>query len=108
MKEALGTLFMALLMVILQIFVAAWGYQVFWNDVVLNVWQSISAADVVNTMKIGYGACLAIAAGVGLLYRQSGDGEKKNISEACGVAITKMFTKIIMIGFTLLIATIVF
>jgi hypothetical protein len=43
-----------------------------------------------------------------LIYRQSGDGEKKNISEACGAAITKMFTKIIMIGFTLLIASIVF
>ena len=107
MKEALGTVFVALLMVILQIFVAAWGYQVFWNNVVLNVWQSISTGDVVNTMKIGYGACLAIAAGVGLLYRNQ-SGEKMNISEAFGVVITKMFTKIIMIGFTLLIASIVF
>lgn len=106
MKEALGTVFVALLMVIMQIFVTAWGYQVFWNDVALNVWQSITAGDIVS-MKIGYGACLAIAAGVGLLYRNQ-SGEKMNISEAFGVVITKMVTKMIMIGVTLLIASIVF
>ena len=37
--------------------VNAFGYQVFWNEVVLNIWQLFSTGDIINTMRI-YGACM--------------------------------------------------
>ena len=38
-----------LLLVITVNFVSAWSYQVFWNEVVLNIWQLFTTEDVLNT-----------------------------------------------------------
>lgn len=106
--KALGELVFALFMVFLSAFVVAWGYQVFWNEVVLNVWQSFASGDVISTMRISYGACLAIAVGIGLIYQKKAEEKTKDIKEAAGLIFGKIFTRIIMIGVTLLVVSIVF
>lgn len=99
---------MAIVMVFLAAFVTAWGYQVFWNEVVLNVWQLFASGDVISTMRISYGACLVIAVGIGLIYQRQAEEKTKDIKEAAALIMGKVFARIIMIGLTLLVATIVF
>lgn len=106
--KALGELVFALIMVFLSAFVVAWGYQVFWNEVVLNVWQMFASGDVISTMRVSYGACLAIAVGIGLIYQKEAKEKTKDIKEAAGLIFGKIFTRIIMIGVTLLVVSIVF
>lgn len=91
------------------VFVDAWGFQVFWNDIVLNVWQMLSSGDVLNTMNIKYGAFVAISVGLGMLKINDNDtGIKKNPEEAISMATTKIFAKLTMIGIALLVVSIVF
>lgn len=106
MGKAIGELIAAMLMVVLTAIVIAWGYQVFWNDVVLNVWQLYTSNDVLTTMKIPYGACLAIAFGVAMIRKHS--NEKLPVWEAIGKTLSKLIVKVIMIGVTLWVVSIVF
>lgn len=89
------------------IVVTAWGYQVFWNEVVLNVWQLYTTNDVINTMNVSYSTCVAIVVGLGLIKRSNPDKDKdfeKMISDAVG----NILTKLIWIGVLLLIVSIIF
>lgn len=108
MTKVFGEFILAIVMVFLAAFVTAWGYQVFWNDVVLNVWQLFASGDVVNTLRISYGACLVIAVGIGLLYQKQAEEKADDIKEAIALIMGKVLSRIIMIGLTLLMATIVF
>lgn len=96
----------AILLSFVAIFVNALGYQILWNDVVLNVWEIFSAGTVPTTLT--YGVCVVIAVAVGLLRvgkKKSEDKEFKTcVSEACSA----IFTKLILIGATLLVAGIIF
>lgn len=105
--KVLGDLFLGIMLIFVSAFVVAWGYQVFWNEVVLNVWQMFTSGDVINTMRISYGACLAIAIGLGLIYQKKAE-EKMTFKEAATLIIAKSFTRIIMISLTLLVTSIVF
>ena len=103
------TLLGVLLIAISMDFVTAWGLQVFWNHLVLNIWQLFTTVDVVNTMQISYGVFLAIAFGIGLVYNTPSEKhEVDNVSEAVMVVLSKAFTKVITIGITLLATSIVF
>ena len=103
------TLLGILLIAISMDFVTAWGLQVFWNHLVLNIWQLFTTVDVVNTMQISYGVFLAIAFGIGLVYNPPSEKyEVKDVNEAAMVVLSKAFTKIITIGIVLLATTLVF
>lgn len=83
-----------------SIFVTAWGYQVFWNEVVLNVWQLFTIVDITNTMKMPYSVCVAIAVGLGLIFQRKTDKDKdfeEMISDAIGKIITKMIWIVVVI-----------
>ena len=108
MMKALGEFVLAIVMVFLAAFVTAWGYQVFWNDVVLNVWQLFSSGDVINTMRISYGACLAIAFGRVLIYQKKSDEKTNDFKETAVNLIEKTISRVIMIGLTLLVTSFVF
>lgn len=90
------------------VFVDAWGLQVFWNDIVLNVWQMLSSGDIINTMNIKYGAFVVISVGLGMLNINKNTELSKNPEEAISIATTKIFAKLTMIGITLLVVSIVF
>ena len=107
MEKFLTGLFAGLLMIAISSIVVAWGYQVFWNDVVLNIWQLFSTDDVINTFRITYGACVAIAFGVCLIYTKKAD-DKLSITEAVNKTFVKAVSKVIGIGITLLVTSIVF
>ena len=107
MKKALGNLVLALFMVVIASFVTAWGYQVFWNEVVLNVWQMFTSGDVLNTMRISYGACLAIAVSISLIYRSNSE-DSVSVSEAAVKCCSLLVSKMIMILITLLVTGYVF
>ena len=104
------TLLGILLIAISMDFVTAWGFQVFWNHLVLNIWQLFTTVDVVNTMQISYGVFLAIAFGIGLVYNPPSEKhiEVDDVSEAVMVVLSKAFTKVITICLVLLVTSIVF
>lgn len=103
------TLLGILLIAISLDFLTAWGFQVFWNHLVLNIWQLFTTVDVVNTMQISYGVFLAIAFGIGLVYNTPSEKhEVDDVSEAVMVVLSKAFTKVITIGIVLLATSIVF
>lgn len=91
-------------------FVTAWGLQVFWNHLVLNIWQLFTTVDVVNTMQISYGVFLAITFGIGLVWntQESEKYEVDDVGEALMVVLSKAFTKVITICLVLLVTSIVF
>lgn len=90
------------------VFVDAWGFQVFWNDIVLNVWQMLSSGDIINTMNIKYGAFVAISVGLGILDINKNTEISKSHDEAITMGTTKIFAKLTMIGIALLVVSIVF
>ena len=103
------TLLGILLIAISMDFVTAWGFQVFWNHLVLNIWQLFTTVDVVNTMQTSYGVFLAIAFGIGLVYNPSEKHvEVNDVSEATMVVLSKAFTKVITICLVLLVTSIIF
>ena len=101
------TLLGILLIAISMDFVTAWGLQVFWNHLVLNIWQLFTTVDVVNTMQISYWVFLAIAFGIGLVYNSPSE-KVDNVSEAVMVVLSKAFVKVITICLVLLVTSIVF
>ena len=89
-------------------FVNAWGYQVFWNEIVLNIWQLFTEADVINTMRISYWVFFVIANGIGLFWRPKLEEVTDNLSEAFVKVFSIIITKVIKIGIVLLLTAIVF
>lgn len=106
--KVFGELIVSLLMVVVASLVVAWGYQVFWNEVVLNVWQLFTTGDVLTTMRIPYGACLAIAFGISLIHSKKEEVKAETVSEMVSLVMTKSISKVIMICITLLVTSIVF
>jgi hypothetical protein len=106
--KVFGELIVSILMVVVASLVVAWGYQVFWNEVVLNVWQLFATGDVLTTMRIPYGACLAIAFGITLVHSKKADVEAETVSETVSLVMSKSISKVIMICITLLVTSIVF
>ena len=103
------TLLGIILIAISMDFITAWGFQVFWNNLVLNIWQLFTTVDVINTMQISYGVFLAIAFGIGLVYNSPSEKyEVDDISDALALVITKVFTKVLTICLVLLVTSIVF
>ena len=104
------TLLGILLIAISMDFVTAWGFQVFWNHLVLNIWQLFTTVDVVNTMQISYGVFLAIAFGIGLVYNNPPSEKYKveDVGEAAMIVLSKAFTKVLTICLVLLVTSIVF
>lgn len=89
--------------------VNAFGYQVFWNEVVLNIWQLFSTGDIINTMRISYGACIAIAVAIPLIWNPKAEAKEfMNVSEAAPIVLSKILTKFNMILVTLFVTAIVF
>lgn len=106
--QKLGALICIILIAIAADFVTAWGFQVFWNHLVLNIWQLFTTVDVINTMQISYGVFLAIAIAITLVYSPPVTEKTDDIGEAFGIVLSKTLTKVITIGLTLLVTTIVF
>ena len=107
MEKFLSTIGM-LVLVLIGTFVNAWGYQVFWNEIVLNVWQLFTEADVINTMQISYWVFFVIAIGIGLLWSPKLTESTDNIAEAFVKVVPIIITKLIKIGIVLLLTAIVF
>jgi hypothetical protein len=97
-----------LVLVLVGTFVNAWGYQVFWNEIVLNVWQLFTEADVINTMQISYKIFFVIAIGIGLLWSPKLEEGTDNLAEAFLKVVPIIITKLIKIGIVLLLTAIVF
>ena len=85
-----------------------WGYQVLWENVVLNIWQMFSEADVINTMKIPFGVFLLIDIGKSLIWNPKPTDSTDRLEEAIKIVIPILFTKFITIGLVLLLSAIVF
>ena len=107
MKQ-LGEIIASLLMLVVAGLITAWGYQVFWNEVALNVWQLFTTGDVVTTMRIPYGACVAIAFGIALVRSKKVDTKAESFKEFIKLIMNKCISRVLMICFTLLITSIVF
>ena len=100
------TLLGIILIAISMDFITAWGFQVFWNHLVLNIWQLFTTVDVVNTMQISYWVCFAIAISISLVYSPTANTD--DIAEAFALVIGKAVTKLITIGIVLLVTSLVF
>lgn len=94
---------------LIALFVNAFAFQVFWNEVILNIWQLFETNDVVNTMKLSYGAFVALTLGLVLVRsnNKSLESDKDDV-EVVKIAIGKILTKLIYIFLTLLAVTIIF
>ena len=97
-----------LVLVLVGTFVNAWGYQVFWNEIVLNVWQLFTEADVINTMQISYKVFFVIAVGIGLLWSPKLSESTDNLAEGFMKVFPMIMTRLIKIGIVLLLTAIVF
>ena len=106
--KKLGTFICIMLMLIASYFVTAWGFQVFWNHLVLNIWQLFTTVDVINTMQISYGVFVAIAVGINLVYKLKVTEKTDSVKEAFEMLLSKIITKVITICLTLIVTAIVF
>lgn len=106
--KVFGELIVSILMVVVASMVVAWGYQVFWNEVVLNVWQLFTTGDVLTTMRIPYGACVAIAFGITMIHSKKAEVKAETVSETVSYVMSKSVSKVIMICITLLVTSLVF
>lgn len=97
-----------LVLVLIGTLVNAWGYQVFWNEIVLNVWQLFTEADVINTMQISYKVFFVIAVGIGLLWSPKLEKSTDNLAEAFMNVVPMIMTRLIKIGIVLVLTAIVF
>ena len=97
-----------LVLVLIGTFVNAWGYQVFWNEIVLNVWQLFTEADVINTMQISYKVFFVIAVGIGLIWSPKLTEITDDLADAFVKVVPIIVTKLIKIGIVLLLTAIVF
>lgn len=94
---------------LIALFVNAFAFQVFWNEVILNIWQLFETNDVVNTMNLSYGAFVALTLGLVLVSSNNKSLESdKDEVEVVKIAIGKILTKLVYIGLTLLAVAIIF
>ena len=94
---------------LIALFVNALSFQVFWNEVILNIWQLFEPVDVINTMKLSYGAFVVLALGLVMVRSNNKSTEPdKNYEEILKIAIGKILTKLVYIGLTLLAVAIIF
>ena len=94
---------------LISLFVNALAFQVFWNEVILNIWQLFEPVDVINTMKLSYGAFIVLALGLVMVRSNNNKTEPdKNYEEILKIAIGKILTKLVYIGLTLLAVAIIF
>ena len=94
---------------LIALFVNALAFQVFWNEVILNIWQLFEPVDVINTMKLSYGAFIVLALGLVMVRSNNNKTEPdKNYEEILKIAIGKILTKLVYIGLTLLVVAIIF
>jgi hypothetical protein len=107
MKKVFSQFIGMLMLSIVSLLVAAWGYQIVWNEIVLRIWQMFADGDVVNTLALPYGVFVAVTAGVGLLRKHNPD-KSETLEEAISKAFGKIVTRLIWIGITLAIVAIVF
>lgn len=107
MKKTFVEFIVAILLMFIASAVTAWGYQVFWNKVILNVWQLFTTTDIINTFKLPYGACLAIAFGIVMVYSKKKESSE-NLSDGINKAIIRIITKLILIALTILVTALVF
>ena len=84
-----------LVLVLIGTFVNAWGYQVFWNEIVLNVWQLFTEADVINTIQISYKVSFVIAVGIGLRWSPKLSESTDNLAEAFMKVVPIIVAKLI-------------
>ena len=91
---------------IIAVFVNGLAYSMLWNDVVLNIWQLFSSGDIINTMHLSYGACVAIAVGIGLI--RTPKSESEDTMDSIRIAIGAIITKLVWIGVVALTVAIVF
>lgn len=106
--QKLGTAIIMLLLVVVSQLVNAWGLMVFWNQLVLNVWQLFTEVDVINTTQISYGVFLAISFGIGLLWKPKADATTEDPEEAMRICVSRMTGKILLICMTMIVVSIVF
>ena len=94
---------------LIALFVSALAFQVFWNEVILNIWQLFEPVDVINTMKLSYGAFVALTLGLvlGSSNNKSLESDKDKV-EVVKIAIGKILTKLVYIFLTLLAVAIIF
>lgn len=115
MKAFLKIIFL-FLVAILFCFLDAWGFHVFWNDIILNIWQIFASTDVSTSMRIPYGAFLAISVGIGLIRTPKNNITKKDIdinnteeyAKLLGEIFTTLLSKICLICITLTVISFVF
>lgn len=94
---------------LIALFVNALAFQVFWNEVILNIWQLFEPVDVINTMKLSYGAFVVLALGLVMVRSNNKSTEPdKNYEEILKIAIGKILTKLVYIFLTLLAVAIIF
>lgn len=94
---------------LIALFVNAFAFQVFWNEVILNIWKLFETNDVVNTMKLSYDVFVALTLGLVLVRSNNKSLESdKDEVEVVKIAIGKILTKLIYIFLTLLAVTIIF
>jgi hypothetical protein len=108
LKETFFTFIGMLVLVIAVNFVSAWGYQVFWNEVVLNIWQLFTTEDVLNTMRLSYWVCFVISFSIGLVWKRDSKETTENFAEAFGIVLGKSVTQLILIGLTIMLTSIIF
>ena len=94
---------------LIALFVNALAFQVFWNEVILNIWQLFEPVDVINTMKLSYGAFIVLALGLVMVRSNNNKTEPdKDEVDVIKIAIGKILTKLVYIGLTLLAVAIIF
>lgn len=94
---------------LIALFVNALAFQVFWNEVILNIWQLFETTDIINTMKLSYGAFVALTLGLVLVSSNNKSLESdKDKVEVVKIAIGKILTKLVYIFLTLLAVAIIF
>lgn len=106
--QKLVTAIIMLMLVIVSHLLNAWGLMVFWNQLVLNIWQLFTSADVINTMQISYGVFLAISFGLGLIWKPKADATTEDAWEAVKMSFTRLSAKLIQIVMVLIVVSIVF
>ena len=107
MKKFLKS-FAVVIIGLIALFVNALAFQVFWNEVILNIWQLFETTDIINTMKLSYGAFVALTIGLVLVRKGNTTESDKDEMEIIRIAIGKILTKLLYIGLTLLAVAIIF